>query len=229
MKKFLGFLIVSAASLAGVSLYAKRSESEFKEFNFANLTDIFKDSFKESLKPKVVVNEAIPVEPMTDSGDYITVPEKPVYTGVLPPHPYDPIFKKYGQKYGIDWRLIKGVAHVESRIGGFKNYEGKYTVSSADALGVMQVLCRGFENGYCTNDFPAIRDWKTVRQNPRALLENPDLNIRIGTEILKWNIDRYGIEKGVAVYNKWGARLEKPPFSNQQYVDNVMKAKRSFA
>jgi membrane-bound lytic murein transglycosylase MltF len=46
---------------------------------------------------------------------------------------YAPLFKKYGKKYGIDWRLIAAQAYQES---GLKHERR----SKAGALGVMQVL-----------------------------------------------------------------------------------------
>lgn len=51
-----------------------------------------------------------------------------------------------------------------------------------------------------------------------------EFNIRIGAQILAWNIRKYGMPKAVAVYNRWAERLSPVagPFENQSYVAAVL-------
>lgn len=123
---------------------------------------------------------------------------------------YDAIYQKYGKKYNVDWKLIKAIALTESseRPGAINPNDPSY--------GLMQVLCSGGE--VCTNKFPAIPNWNGMT---RTKLLNPEINVDIAAQILRSNINAYGTRKAVAVYNKWGARNESEPFSNQSYVNKV--------
>jgi soluble lytic murein transglycosylase-like protein len=134
----------------------------------------------------------------------------------------DQIFQKWADAYGIDWKLAKAVAMNESSLN-------PYAVNSADneSLGLMQVLCRPDGNGGCTNTFN-VDGWSDAT---RAKLLQSDFNVRIGTQILAWNIQTYGLPKGIAVYNKWNERdsPQEGPFDNQAYVDRVYANYRSLA
>lgn len=126
----------------------------------------------------------------------------------------DDIFKSAGAKYGVDWKLIKAIGTVESSLN--PNAVNPYDPS----VGIMQVLCSGGASGaYCTNNFPAVAGWKGMTWSK---LKNPTTNINVGAQIIAWNIKTYGFVKGIAVYNNWSAREQKPPFTNQAYVDKVL-------
>ena len=121
---------------------------------------------------------------------------------------FDPLYQKYGEKYGVDWRLLKAIAQVESS-------ENPQAVNPADpSYGLMQILFPQSLN---------IENWPP--KNSVELME-PDYNVSVGAQILAWNIRSYGFYRGVAVYNSWGSRLnpELGPFDNQSYVDKVMAA-----
>lgn len=130
---------------------------------------------------------------------------------------YDAIFKKYAAIEGLDWRLLKAIAIVESTLTpGAKN-------PSDPSYGLMQVLCiNDGPNSICSNRFN-ILGWDEA--TPERLYD-PDFNVRMASQILKWNIDTYGNHKGVAVYNNWSARNDPEfgPFRNAGYVSKVLSA-----
>lgn len=58
----------------------------------------------------------------------------------------------------------------------------------------------------------------------REQLFGPDYNVAIGAQVLAWNVRTFGLERGIAVYNMWDARLTPrgQPLPNQFYVDKVL-------
>ena len=127
----------------------------------------------------------------------------------------DEIYQRYGLFYDLDWRLIKAVATVESS-------QNPDAVNRADpSYGLMQVLCKDGPGGRCSN-IVNLPGWPPTQNE----LLNPDINVKFGAGILKWNIDTYGMPKGISVYNNWSARTapETGPFPNQGYVDKVLAA-----
>lgn len=124
------------------------------------------------------------------------------------------IYKEAGARYNVDWRLLKAIAQVESS-------ENANAVNPSDpSYGLMQVLCTGGE--VCQNRFPAVNGWQGMT---KTKLLDPEVNIDIATQILKWNIDNYGqdgLDRAIAVYNNWSARNQQRPFSNQSYVNKVL-------
>ena len=134
----------------------------------------------------------------------------------------DQIYIKYGLQFGPDWRLLKALAQVESG-------ERPTAKNAADpSYGLMQILCTtpsGNQLAACTNRFNVV-GWNEA--TPERLLD-ADYNVKIGAQILQWNIATYGLTKGIAVYNNWGARNDPTngPFRNQGYVDKVLAAYRS--
>ena len=125
------------------------------------------------------------------------------------------LFKKWGAAYGVEWQLLKAVARKESRLN-------PNAVNNADneSIGLMQVLCRPNGQGGCANRLK-VQGWSKVT---RRKLFDPDFNIRIGAQILAWNIRTYGMPKAVAVYNRWAERSSPlaGPFENQSYVAAVL-------
>lgn len=129
----------------------------------------------------------------------------------------DFIYQKWANIRGLDWLLVKAVAQVESD-------EQPAAVNPNDpSYGLMQILCvQSSPTGHCRNRFPAIPNWDEATQE--KLVSDPDYNVDIGTQILKWNLDAYGFPRGIAVYNRWASRNdpEQGPFGNQEYVDKVL-------
>jgi len=125
----------------------------------------------------------------------------------------DDLYQKWGTQSGLDWRLLKAIARVESS-------ENPNAVNPADpSTGLMQILCRPGEGGFCTNRFN-IDGWPVTKNQ----LFDPDTNLKMGSQILSWNIRRYGFKRGIAVYNRWASRHdpENGPFGNQEYVNRVL-------
>jgi len=126
----------------------------------------------------------------------------------------DEIYKNAGDQYGVDWKLIKAHAIIESsERPGVKN-------SADPSYGLMQILCLPDGNGGCRNKFN-IKGWppKTSEE-----LFDPVYNVDLGAQIIRWNQDTYGLKQGIAVYNNWGARNDSydGPYRNQAYVDKVL-------
>lgn len=139
------------------------------------------------------------------AGDVIT-PEKDVNVKFLDK---DSLYNYWGNYYGVEPLLIKAVAYVESGESSL----AKNPVESS--YGIMQVYYPQKLN---------VEGWPPESEDQ---LYDASYNIKIGTQILRWNLKTYGFYKGIAVYNKWSARLEMPPFSNQAYVDKVINRYRA--
>lgn len=127
---------------------------------------------------------------------------------------YDVLFQKHGAAHGVDWRLLKAIATVESHLNPrAENPDGL-------SAGIMQIHCAPAHGATCSNRFD-LAAWPPAN---RAQLYDPDYNIAIGAQILAWNIEHLGLARGIAAYNQWGAR--KTPrgklFPNQYYVDKVL-------
>lgn len=131
--------------------------------------------------------------------------------------PLDDIYKEQGQRFGVDWKLLKALAIVESS-------ERPQVKNPADpSYGLMQVLCVPDGNGGCSNKFN-IEGWPPAKAED---LYDAEYNVSLGAQIIKWNIETFGFEKGIAVYNNWSARNEQAPYSNQSYVDKVLREFRN--
>lgn len=132
---------------------------------------------------------------------------------------YDEIFRRWGARYGVDWRLIKAHAMVESSL------DAEAVNPSDPSYGLMQVLCTARDqDSPCTNRF-VVDGW--AEATPRRLLD-PDFNVRIAAQIIAYNLRAWGWPRGIAVYNRWAERLspEAGPFANQRYVDRVLAVYR---
>ena len=127
----------------------------------------------------------------------------------------DDLYRKHGHRYGVAPALLKAIARVESS-------ENPAAINPSDpSYGLMQILYQGDPDRPPQNRLPAVADWSTVKTAGELL--DPDRNLQIGAQIIRWNIRTYGLDKGVAVYNRWGSRLETSPFTNQPYVDKVLR------
>ena len=116
--------------------------------------------------------------------------------------------------HGVGPALAAAIVYVES---GWD----PTAVSPEDSYGLMQVLCRPDGSGGCKNHFDIV-GWPPASAD--ALLD-PTVNVPLGMQILAWNVQRYGMWQGVAVYNDWAARDDPSigPFRNQGYVDRVQE------
>jgi soluble lytic murein transglycosylase-like protein len=131
-----------------------------------------------------------------------------VYKDGQTPMTLNELYKKYGKKYNIEPELIKAIAQAESG-------EDVYAINPNDpSYGVMQILFTG------SNTFN-IEGWPEVLLYGKSYLMEPSVNIKMGAQILAWNVSQYGKWKGVAVYNRWASRMEEEPFTNQAYVNRV--------
>jgi len=119
---------------------------------------------------------------------------------------YKMLYAYYGNKYEVDPKLLEAIAKTESS-------ENPVAVSSVGAFGLMQIYPQG--------NFQNIEGWPV---SDATDLFNPGLSVKLGAQILAWNIKHYGLLRGVAVYNNWGARNDPAsgPFRNQDYVNRVM-------
>lgn len=124
----------------------------------------------------------------------------------------DEIYQKHGDQKGVDWRLIKAVALVESG-------ENITAVNQSDpSYGIMQILYRKNDKGEVNK--LNVQGWPPGDKNE---LFNPDYNVHIGSQILSWNISQYGLKKGIAVYNSWEEHSRTDEnFKNKTYVDKVL-------
>lgn len=123
------------------------------------------------------------------------------------------LYSCYGDRFGIDPNLIRAIAIVES------SEDPKAVNPSDPSYGLMQVLCQPNGRGGCANHLN-INEWPPYSSEQ---LFDPEYNLLIAAQILKWNIRKYGLEKGVACYNCWESRYDpvRGPFRNQEYVTKV--------
>ena len=129
----------------------------------------------------------------------------------------DAIFQRNARAFGVDWRLVKAIAIVESSLN-----PAAVNAADRESVGLMQVLCQPDGKGGCRNRFPAVVGWSGAT---REKLLQPDFNVYIGAQIIATNLRDYGsIPKAVAVYNAWDQRNapRAGPFKNQRYVDKVI-------
>lgn len=140
----------------------------------------------------------------------------------IPSPTLDSIFQKYGTEFGVDWKLAKAHAIVESSLDPSAVNE-----TDNESLGLMQILCRPDGKGGCINRL-YVDGWKDAT---REKLLDPDFNVYIGVQIIASNVKAYGLPKAIAVYNEWDQHTadvpQAGPFANQEYVDRVMKAYNS--
>ena len=131
----------------------------------------------------------------------------------------DELYAHYGKLHNLDPMLLKAIAQVESS----ENPKAKNPTDPS--YGLMQLLCRPDGKGSCANKLNVL-DWP-----PGSVVQlyDPEYSLNIASQILTWNIGRYGFLRGIACYNHWGAHLAEPdgPFPNQGYVDKVMSHYRS--
>ena len=120
-------------------------------------------------------------------------------------HPTNPtideIFQIAGVRYGVDWKLIKAVATVESKL---------YPDAIGDrkkSIGLMQV------------HVALAYQYKITRR----MLMNPYINIHMGAYQLSYLIKRYGLRKGLQMYNLGETKYFKGKRRAMGYYKRVMR------
>lgn len=143
----------------------------------------------------------------------------PVDWSVKPTMSLDDLYHHYGKLHGLDPMLLKAIAQVESS----ENPDAKNPLDPS--YGLMQLLCIPDGQGGCKNKLNVL-GWPP---DSVAKLYDPDYSLTIASQILRWNIDRYGHNKGIAVYNAWSAHTapQDGPYPNQGYVDKVLSKYRA--
>lgn len=103
----------------------------------------------------------------------------------------DQLYQKWGNRSGIDWRLLKAIAIQESS-------ERPNVRGASGEIGLMQVLCIPDSNGVCTARFN-LPDWP----DSASQLEDPDHNLMRATQILEWNLQFTSgdVRRALGVYN----------------------------
>lgn len=134
-----------------------------------------------------------------------------------PKNEIDALFLKYGTLYNVPPNLLKALAVVESAL---KPNAIRNNPPNDVSAGLMQVLCLPGANGVCTNKFN-VDGWQGMTL--QRLLD-PETNIKIGAQIIAYNLRTYGYKRGIAVYNSWSARNSPAdgPFPNDAYVNKVL-------
>jgi soluble lytic murein transglycosylase-like protein len=126
----------------------------------------------------------------------------------------DDLYEEYGASWGLDPKLLKAVAQVESA----ENPNAKNPTEPS--YGLMQIYCVDDGTGSCANNLNII-GWPPAE---REDLFDPNTSLYYAAQILAWNIENYGFKRGIAIYNSWSARKDPKdgPFVNQGYVDKVL-------
>lgn len=141
------------------------------------------------------------------------------YTG-----PFDAIYQKYGTQFGVDWRLIKAHAQVESS-------ENQFAFNTEGSSGLMQILLPLSHNTGARRHFDAGRlpEWRDADAAAGTAIFDPDYNVSLAASLIRENIKAYGLPRAIAVYNMDKSRLGPlmGPFANQGYVDKVLTKARA--
>lgn len=132
---------------------------------------------------------------------------------------FDDLFKKYAAKYGLDWKMLKAIAIIESSLGrassvayGLKNPSDTEKSKSTDGLswGLMQVT------------LTTARDYDSNATAQR--LNNPEYSVDLASRHLKMLInlfknDANQIEKVVKSYNQGqGATMKNKPYADGYWI-----------
>jgi soluble lytic murein transglycosylase-like protein len=129
------------------------------------------------------------------------------YTPPGPPDdPWGPYIREASKRYDVPEIWIRSVMHVES--GGNEYLSGRLTVSSAGAMGLMQVMPETYqelESRYSLGDDPF----------------NPHDNILAGAAYLREMYDIYGSPGFLAAYNAGPRRLDDYLSNNRPLPDET--------
>jgi len=117
---------------------------------------------------------------------------------------FNSIYKFYASKI-VPAELLRAVAIVES---------GENTLAynpNDPSYGLMQILFTGSNKLY-------VDGWPP---NSFHDLYEPNYNVKIGSQILNWNIKKYGLFRGIISYNNWSAREGFLPMKSLKYFMRV--------
>jgi soluble lytic murein transglycosylase len=130
---------------------------------------------------------------------------------VIFPVDYWPLLQKYSRERNLDPYLVAALTVQES------NFD-PVVVSHANAYGLMQILP---STGRSYARRLGIRPFSTPR------LKDPEVNVRIGTQIFADEIRKYGgVHFALAAYNAGGSRVirwqrEKPGLPQDEFIDDI--------
>ncbi len=134
-----------------------------------------------------------------------------IFGSVIAPLPdeYSPIVRKYAQEMGVDSCFVAAVIRGESNWN-----PGAH--SGAGAQGMMQLI---------PGTASAIASRAGIPYS-RSQIREPDINIRLGTALIRYNLDHYGSIRNVLVaYNAGGGRVNLPdrslPRETQVYIVKI--------
>jgi len=137
---------------------------------------------------------------------------------------YDPIIKKYSDKYKLDWLLSKAQIKAES------DFDEKAVNKSSGAMGLMQIMPKTWlewEDGT-----PGIQDL-TRDYDPF----NPEDNIRVGCAYMHWLLNTYHLsyEDALRAYNwgignllKWKKNGGTLPKETAEYTEKIFSFYRGY-
>jgi soluble lytic murein transglycosylase len=134
----------------------------------------------------------------------------PPILGIIYPIDYWPLIKKYSDAHGLDPYLMTALIAQESTFTADVR-------SSADAVGLMQLI-PGTARRYAG---------KLGIRYSRALLTDPDSNIRMGMRYFKDLMDQFGgAHYALASYNAGEHRIarwiaERPGFTQDEFIDDI--------
>ncbi len=117
---------------------------------------------------------------------------------------YRDIYLKYSDGF-VNANLLRAVSIVES------NENANAFNPNDPSYGLMQILHTGSNIFYIVGWPPGSSE----------MLYNPDYNVNLGSQILKWNIKKYGFLRGIVCYNNWSARRGTIPMKSWDYFFRV--------
>lgn len=132
------------------------------------------------------------------------------------------IFQKWGEKYGVDPMLIEAHAMAESALDP---NAVRWNPPADISVGLMQVLY--IPSDLSNRNSPPknrlqVDGWHDATFDK---LKDPNFNVMIAAQIMRYNINTYGLPRAIAVYNNYSQRFagRDGPFTNQSYVDKVSR------
>lgn len=99
---------------------------------------------------------------------------------------YDGLFQKYGAQYGINWKILKRIAWIESKIGTYRSVRDGITNPSDTVKSASQ---DGKSWGIMQVTIPTARDYDGAATAVK--MNNPEYSIKIGAQHLGFLKKRY--------------------------------------
>ena len=115
------------------------------------------------------------------------------------------IYEKYSSDL-VSKYLLRAIAIVESS-------ENPLAYNPNDpSYGLMQILWNGSNKLYVDGWPPG--------ENGKQLYD-PDYNVMIGSQIINYNVKKYGLFRGIVCYNNWSAKSGIIPLKSWNYFFKV--------